>query len=81
MERLVLPLSIEEKKWALWFYQANETPRATYVKDDGTAGERSLTGLARKRLTGTIIAPATTGTTADIYWSIAGKGQSGRSGD
>ena len=31
-------IGIGENKWALWFYQANETPRATYVKDDGTAG-------------------------------------------
>ena len=31
-------IGIGENKWALWFYQANETPRASYVKDDGTAG-------------------------------------------
>ena len=72
-------IGIGENKWALWFYQANETPRATYVKDDGTAGVL-VDRVGTKTFAGTVIAPATTGTTADIYWSIAGKGQSGRSG-
>ena len=72
-------IAIGEKVWALWFYQANETPRATYVKDDGTAGVL-IDRIGTKTFAGTVIAPATTGTTADIYWSIAGKGQSGRSG-
>ena len=72
-------IEIGENKWALWFYQANETPRATYVKDDGTAGVL-VDRVGTKTFAGTVIAPATTGTTADIYWSIAGKGQSGRSG-
>ena len=72
-------IAIGEKVWALWFYQANETPRATYVKDDGTAGVL-IDRIGTKTFAGTVIAPATIGTTADIYWSIAGKGQSGRSG-
>ena len=72
-------IEIKDKKWALWFYQAHETPRASYVKDDGTAGVL-IDRVGTKTFAGTIIAPATTGTTADAYWSIAGKGQSGRSG-
>ena len=72
-------IGIGENKWALWFYQANETPRASYVKDDGTAGVL-IDRIGTKTFAGTVIAPATIGTTADIYWSIAGKGQSGRSG-
>ena len=72
-------IGIGENKWALWFYQANETPRATYVKDDGTAGVL-IDRIGTKTFAGTVIAPATTGLTADVYWSIAGKGQSGRSG-
>ena len=64
-------IAIGEKAWALWFYQANETPRATYVKDDGTAGVL-IDRIGTKTFAGTVIAPATTGTTADIYWSIAG---------
>ena len=72
-------IGIGENKWALWFYQANETPRASYVKDDGTAGVL-VDRVGTKTFAGTVIAPATTGTTADAYWSIAGKGQSGRTG-
>ena len=72
-------IGIGEKKWALWFYQANETPRAEYVKDDGTKGVL-IDQIGTKTFAGTVIAPATTGLTADVYWSIAGKGQSGRSG-
>ena len=72
-------IGIGEKKWALWFYQANETPRAEYVKDDGTAGVL-IDRIGTKTFAGTVIAPATTGLTTDVYWSIAGKGQSGRSG-
>ena len=72
-------IGIGENKWALWFYQANETPRASYVKDDGTAGVL-VDRIGTRTLAGTIIPPATTGTTADTYWSIAGKGQSGRTG-
>ena len=72
-------IGIGENQWALWFYQANETPRATYVKDDGTAGVL-IDRIGTKTFAGTVIAPATTGLTADVYWSIAGKGQSGRSG-
>ena len=72
-------IGIGEKAWALWFYQANETPRATYVKDDGTAGVL-VDRIGTKTFAGTVIAPATTGLTADVYWRIAGKGQSGRSG-
>ena len=70
-------IGIGENKWALWFYQAHETPRASYVKDDGTAGVL-IDRISTKTFAGTVIAPATIGTTADSYWSIAGKGSSGR---
>ena len=49
------------------------------MKDDGTAGVL-VDRIGTKTFAGTVIAPATTGLTADVYWSIAGKGQSGRSG-
>ena len=87
-------IGIGENKWALWFYQANETPRATYVKDDGTAGvliDRIGTKTSAASITAAAVVAATTpaakaaaalaaATTRDVYWSIAGKGQSGRSG-
>ena len=87
-------IGIGENKWALWFYQANETPRATYVKDDGTAGvliDRIGTKTSAASITAAAVAAATTpaakaaaatagATQRDVYWSIAGKGQSGRSG-
>ena len=85
-------IGIGEKKWALWFYQANETPRATYVKDDGTAGvlvDRIGTKTSAASITAAAVAAATTpaakaaaaaATVSDVYWSIAGKGQSGRTG-
>ena len=87
-------IGIGENKWALWFYQANETPRATYVKDDGTAGvliDQIGTKTAAASITAAAVAAATTpaaktaaatagATQRDVYWSIAGKGQSGRSG-
>ena len=87
-------IGIGENKWALWFYQANETPRATYVKDDGTAGvliDRIGTKTSAASITAAAVAAATTpaakaaaalaaATTRDVYWSIAGKGQSGRTG-
>ena len=58
-------IGIGEKKWALWFYQAHETPVNRYVKEDGTVGvlidrigtKASVTGLG---------------------WLIAERGQSGR---
>ena len=85
-------IGIGENKWALWFYQANETPRAEYVKDDGTKGvliDQIGTKTAAASITAAAVAAATTpaakaaaaaATVSDVYWSIAGKGQSGRSG-
>ena len=87
-------IPIAEKKWALWFYQANETPRASYVKDDGTAGvliDRIGTKTSAATIVAAAVAKAATpaaktaaaaaaATTRDVYWSIAGKGQSGRTG-
>ena len=87
-------IGIGENKWALWFYQANETPRTTYVKDDGTAGvliDQIGTKTFAASITAAAVAAATTpaakaaaatagATQRDVYWSIAGKGQSGRSG-
>ena len=87
-------IGIGENKWALWFYQANETPRATYVKDDGTAGvliDRIGTKTSAASITAAAVAAATTpaakaavtlagATQRDVYWRIVGKGQSGRSG-
>ena len=60
-------IGIGENKWALWFYQANETPRASYVKDDGTAGVLIDRVGTKENSTG-------------VGWSIADKGQSGRTG-
>ena len=87
-------IAIGENAWALWFYQVNETPRATYVKADGTAGvliDRIGTKTSAASITAAAVAAATTpaafaaaaaaaATTRDVYWSLAGKGQSGRTG-
>ena len=57
-------IGIGEKKYALWFYQANETPPSAYIKEDGT--------------TGVLIDRIGTKDAKGLSWSIAGKGQSGR---
>ena len=51
-------IAVAEKKWALWFYQANATPPASYTGGTiiDTIGTKSATG----------------------FWSVAGKGQGGR---
>ena len=64
-------IEIAENIWALWFYEAHETPATAYPAD--TAYEGPI-GQA-----GTIIdAIGTKDGTTGLSWSIAGKGQSGR---
>ena len=60
-------IGIGENKWALWFYQANETPSTTYVKEDGT------TGVLIDRV-------STKDATTGIKWPLTNRGQSGRTG-
>ena len=55
-------ITVAENKWALWFYQAHETPAVAYT--GGTLIDR----IGTKR--------SDTG----VFWSIIGKGQSGRTG-
>ena len=57
-------IDIGDKTWALWFYQVNEALPASYT--DGVLLDRIGTRT-----------PATA-TASEIYWSVAGKGQSGR---
>ena len=57
-------ISIGNRKWALRFYEAHETPAAFYR--DGTLLDRIGTKTAA------------TATTPAVYWSIVGKGQNGR---
>ena len=59
-------IAIGENKWALWFYEANETPPAWYT--DGVLLDRVGTHTAA------------TATTPAVFWSLVGKGQSGRTG-
>ena len=58
-------IGIGKEAWALWFYQAHETPVNRYVKEDGTVGVLIDRIGTKASITG-------------ISWSIAGKGQSGR---
>ena len=59
-------IAVGENKWALWFYQANATPATTYTDTDGTTA-------------GTIIdSIGTESSDTGVFWSLAGKGQRGR---
>ena len=64
-------IGIGDKIWALWFYEAHETPPTTYDADsyyEGPIGQA-----------GTIIdVIGTKASDTGLSWSIAGKGQSGR---
>ena len=65
-------IGIGDKIWALWFYEAHETPAVAYPKDSAYEGP---TGQA-----GTIIdAIGTKASDTGLSWSIAGKGANGRS--
>ena len=57
-------IAVAEKKWALWFYQANATPATSYTDTDGTTAGTIVDMIGTKSATG--------------FWSIAGKGQGGR---
>ena len=64
-------IEIGDKIWALWFYEAHETPPTAYLADSYYEGP---TGQA-----GTIIdVIGTKASDTGLSWSIAGKGQSGR---
>ena len=66
-------IDVGEQLWALWFYEAHETPPTAY--DAGSAYE-GPTGQA-----GEIIdVIGTKASDTGLSWSIAGIGQSGRSG-
>ena len=65
-------IGIGDKIWALWFYEAHETPATAYPADSAYEGP---TGQA-----GTIIDVIGTKDAKGLTWSIAGKGQSGRTG-
>ena len=58
-------ITIDENRWALWFYQAHEEPADSYAKEDGTLG------TLQDRI-------GTVDSETEIGWPIAGIGQSGR---
>ena len=65
-------IGIGDKMWALWFYEAHETPASAYPANSAYEGP---TGQA-----GTIIdAIGTKASDTGLSWSIAGQGRSGRS--
>ena len=65
-------IGVGDQMWALWFYEAHETPAAAYPADSYYEGP---TGQA-----GTIIdVIGTKASDTGLSWSIAGIGQSGRS--
>ena len=64
-------IGVGENMWALWFYEAHETPAAEYPANSAYEGP---TGQA-----GVIIDVIGTKDAKGLTWSIAGKGQNGRS--
>ena len=64
-------IGIGENIWALWFYEAHETPATEYPANSAYEGP---TGQA-----GVIIDMIGTKDAKGLTWSIAGKGQNGRS--
>ena len=65
-------IGIGENIWALWFYEAHETPATAYPANSAYEGP---TGQA-----GVIIDVIGTKDAKGLTWSVAGKGQSGRTG-
>ena len=57
-------IAVGENKWALWFYQANATPPTSYIDTDGTTAGTIVDMIGTESATG--------------FWSVAGKGQGGR---
>ena len=64
-------IDIGDQIWALWFYEAHETPATAYPADSAYEGP---TGQA-----GVIIDMIGAKDAKGLTWSIAGKGQNGRS--
>ena len=64
-------IGIGDKIWALWFYEAHETPATAYPANSAYEGP---TGQA-----GVIIDMIGAKDAKGLTWSIAGKGQNGRS--
>ena len=59
-------ITVAEAKWALWFYQAHETPASSYTDTDGVTA-------------GTIIDTiGTESSDTGVFWSVVGKGRGGR---
>ena len=59
-------IAIPEAKWALWAYQANETPATSYTDTDGTTAGTLIDRIGTEQ----------TGT--GVFWSVVGTGQGGR---
>ena len=59
-------ITVAEAKWALWFYQAHETPAASYTDTDGTTAGTIIDSIGTK----------SSGT--GVFWSVVGKGRGGR---
>ena len=65
-------IDIGNGEWALWFYEAHETPAADYPADSAYEGPIGQAGTI-------IDVIGTKASDTGLSWSIAGKGQSGRS--
>ena len=64
-------IGIGDQIWALWFYEAHETPATAYPANSAYEGPIGQVG--------TIIDVIGTKDAKGLTWSIAGKGQNGRS--
>ena len=65
-------IDVGAQDWALWFYEAHETPPTAYPKDSSYEGAIGQPGEI-------IDIIGTKASDTGLSWSIAGKGQSGRS--
>ena len=66
-------IDVRSQEWALWFYQANETPPTAYPANSSYEGPIGQAGEI-------IDIIGTKASDTGLSWSIAGKGNSGRSG-
>ena len=65
-------IDVDAQDWALWFYEAHETPPTTYPANSSYEGAIGQPGEI-------IDIIGTKASDTGLSWSIAGKGQSGRS--
>ena len=66
-------IDVGEQLWALWFYEAHETPPTEYPENSAYEGPTGQAGEI-------IDIIGTKASDTGLSWSLTGKGQSGRSG-